>query len=108
MAMMVAQKESGLKQKLVMFTLDDPLPMLYTNETVWRNDKRVGDITSGAYGFIVGSAVGMAYISKQDNTKIDNEWIMKGSYEIEVEGKRIPAKVHIKSPYDPDNKRLKM
>ena len=105
---LVAQKESGLKQKLVMFALDDPQPMLYTNETVWRNNERVGDITSGAYGFIVGCAVGMAYISKPDNTRIDNEWIMEGRYEIEVEGKKIPAKVHIKSPYDPDNKRLKM
>ncbi len=105
---LIAQKKNGLKQKLVMFTLDDPQPMLYTNETVWRNSERVGDITSGAYGFMVGSAVGMAYISKPDKTMIDNEWIMEGRYEIEVEGKKIPAKVHIKSPYDPDNKRLKM
>lgn len=39
---------------------------------------------------------------------IDNEWINSGKYEIEVEGKMVPATVHIKSPYDPDNERVRM
>jgi 4-methylaminobutanoate oxidase (formaldehyde-forming) len=107
-AALVKQKEEGLKQKLVMFTLDDSKPMLYTGEPIFRNDEWVGEISSGAYGFLVGSAVGMAYVAKPDGSLIDNAWIQEGTYTITVEGKKIPAKVHIKSPYDPDNQRLKM
>ena len=68
----------------------------------------MGEITSGAYGHFLGCSVGMAYIARPDKTTVDDEWILGGSYKIEVEGSKIPAKVHIKSPYDPDNKRMKM
>ncbi len=43
-----------------------------------------------------------------DKTTVDDEWILDGSYEIEVEGRKISAKVHFKLPYDPDIKRMKM
>jgi 4-methylaminobutanoate oxidase (formaldehyde-forming) len=44
-----------------------------------------------------------------DNPKgIDDEWILSGKYQIDVEGKLIPAKVHLKAPYDPESKRVKM
>jgi glycine cleavage system T protein len=105
---LISQQKSGLKQKLVMFTLNDPEPMLYANESVWRDGEWVGEITSGAYGHFLGCAVGMAYIARPDKTTVDDEWILGGSYEIEVEDRKISAKVHIKSPYDPDNKRMKM
>ena len=102
------QKENGLKQKLVMFTLNDPHPVLYNSEAIWRNGEWVGEISSGAYGHFLGCAVGMGYLAKPDGTIIDNEWITTGSYKIEVEGKKIPAKVHLRSPYDPYNERVKM
>ena len=102
------QKEKGISRKMVMFTLEDPEPMLYTNEPVWRDGEWVGEITSGAYGHLLGRAVGMAYLKKPDGSIIDSDWINSGRYEIEVEGKMVPAKVHIKSPYDPDNERVRM
>lgn len=105
---LLLQKEKGLSRKMVMFTLDQSEPMLYTNEPIWRDGVWVGEITSGAYGYNLNCAVGMAYLNKPDGSKIDNEWIQKGSYEIEVEGERVPATVHLKSPYDPDNQRVRM
>jgi 4-methylaminobutanoate oxidase (formaldehyde-forming) len=63
-------------------------------------------MTSGAYGFKVGRAVGMGYVKSKQT--ITEEWILAGKYEIEVEGKMMPAKVHIRSPYDPQNERPKM
>ena len=63
--------------------------------------------TSGAYGFEVKSALGMGYITNPEG-KITNEWIKKGTYEIMVEGKPLPAKLHLSSPYDPKNLRTKM
>jgi len=99
-------KDAPLKQKLVMFTLNDPEPLLYFNEPIFRNGEHVGEICSGAYGHKVGSAVGMGYVRNQDG--VTNAWVKEGTYEVKVEGKMIPATVHLKSPYDPDNQRTKM
>ncbi len=103
---LLKQKEGGLKRKLVMFTLDDPESLLYLNEPVYRNGEQVSQITSGAYGFKIGSAVGFGYLSNLDG--VSDEWILDGKYEIMVEGQMIPATVHLRSPYDPMNERPKM
>jgi 4-methylaminobutanoate oxidase (formaldehyde-forming) len=100
------QKEAGLRRKLVMFTLEDPDIMLYGSEPMYRDGVWMDNLRSGAYGFTVGSAVGMGYVKYAD--PITEEWILNGKYELEVQGKMIPAKVHIRSPYDPKNERTKM
>jgi 4-methylaminobutanoate oxidase (formaldehyde-forming) len=103
---LLKQKEEGIKRKLVMFTLEDPNIMLYGSEPIYRNGVWMENMTSGAYGFKVGSAVGMGYVKSEQ--AIAEDWILSAKYEIEVEGKMIPAKVHIRSPYDPKNQRSKM
>ena len=103
---LVRQKKAGLTKKMVMFTLTSPDPMLYANEPIFRNGELVGQIRSGAYGYVVGSAVGMGYLHNDDG--ISHDWIMSGEYEIMIEGEKIPAKVHLRSPYDPNNERTKM
>jgi 4-methylaminobutanoate oxidase (formaldehyde-forming) len=103
---LLKQKEEGIKRKLVMFTLEDPNIMLYGSEPVYRDGIWMENMTSGAYGFKVGTAVGMGYVKNEQ--PISEDWILNGRYEIEVEGKMIPAKVHIRSPYDPKNERTKM
>jgi 4-methylaminobutanoate oxidase (formaldehyde-forming) len=97
------QKKEGLKRKLVMFTLEDPNIMLYGSEPIYRDGVWMENMTSGAYGFKLGSAVGMGYVKSEQ--AISEDWIISGKYEIEVV---IPAKVHIRSPYDPKNQRSKM
>ena len=66
----------------------------------------MSNLTSGAYGFKIGSAVGMGYVKNEDG--ITGQWVLEGKYELEVEGKMIPARVHIRSPYDPKNQRTRM
>ena len=46
------------------------------------------------------------YLSNPDG--ITNDWILAGKYEVMVEGEMIPAKVHIRAPYDPKGERTKM
>ncbi len=105
-AALLKQKEAGIQQKLVMFTPEDPDIMLYGSEPVYREGVWMENLTSGAYGFKVGSAVGMGYVKNEKG--ITEDWILTGKYEIEVEGRMIPAIVHIRSPYDPKNERPKM
>jgi 4-methylaminobutanoate oxidase (formaldehyde-forming) len=103
---LLKQKEEGIKRKLVMFTLEDPNIMLYGSEPIYRDGIWMENMTSGAYGFKLGSAVGMGYVKSEQ--VITEDWILSGKYEIEIEGKMVPAKVHIRSPYDPKNERTKM
>jgi 4-methylaminobutanoate oxidase (formaldehyde-forming) len=104
---LLRQKEHGLCRKMVMFTLKDAAPMLHAGEPIFRNGQLAGEITSGAYGYKVGAAVGMGYVKHPEGI-IDDDWIISGEYEIEVEGDRIAASASLKSPYDPQNKRVKM
>ena len=103
---LLKQKESGIKRKLVMFTLEDSTIMLYGSEPIYRDGVWMENMTSGAYGFKLGTAVGMGYVKSEQ--PINEDWILNGKYEIEVEGKMVPAKVHIRSPYDPKNERTRM
>ena len=90
-----------------MFTLEESDPVLYACEPIYRNGEPVGEISSGAYGHKLGCAVGMGYVRKAEGT-IDDPWILSGEYTIEIEDRLLPAAVHIKSPYDPDNRRVRM
>jgi 4-methylaminobutanoate oxidase (formaldehyde-forming) len=103
---LIQQKESGLTRKLVMFTLDEPEPILHHDEPIYRNGELVSSITHGAYAHLLNSAMGMGYLENPEG--VSDEWILSGRYEIGVEGKRIPATAHIKAPYDPSAKRVRM
>lgn len=100
------QRKSDLIRKLVMFTLDDPDPLLYHDEPIYRNGKLVSSVTHGAYGHLLGSAIGMGYL--QNSKGISDKWILNGKYEIDVEGDLKPAQAFLKAPYDPSNKKLHM
>ncbi|MBW8011542.1 MAG: FAD-dependent oxidoreductase [Chloroflexi bacterium] len=103
---LLSQQESGLTRKLVMFTLEDPQPLLYHDEPIYRNGELASSVTHGAYAHMLGCAMGMGYIENPEG--ISSEWILSGKYEIDVEGKLIPAKAYLKAPYDPSNKRVRM
>jgi len=60
----------------------------------------------GAYAHLLGCAIGMGYLENPDG--ITDDWILEGRYEIGVDGELVPAKVHLKPPYDPKGERLHM
>jgi len=103
---LLKQKEEGLKRKLVIFTIDDPEPLIYHDEPVYCNGEIVGENTHGSYSHVTGRAIGMVYLSKADG--ITDEWIMGNKYEIEVEDKKYPITIHLKAPYDPAGKSIKV
>jgi 4-methylaminobutanoate oxidase (formaldehyde-forming) len=100
------QLETGLTRKLVSFTLNDPNPLLYKGEPIYRNGKITGYLTHGAYGHFLNTSVGMGYVENSDG--INDEWITSGNYEIDVEGTRVSAQVHLKAPYDPQGQRVRI
>ena len=70
-------------------------------EPVWRDGKRVGYITSGAYGHTVGKSLAMALLDKE-HAAIGTELT---AHVVGVERK---ARVIAPSPYDPSGSRMRM
>ena len=103
---LLRQREAGVKKRLVQFLLEDPEPLLYHNEPIWRDEKIVGYITSGMFGHTLGGAVGLGYVNHPDGVNAD--FVKSGRYEIEVAGVRIPAKASLRPMYDPKSSRIRV
>jgi 4-methylaminobutanoate oxidase (formaldehyde-forming) len=101
---LLKQKVSGVRRRLAIFVLEDPEPMLWGSELIYRDGKPVGYTTSGAYGHTVGGAIAMGYVNH--SAEVTPEFISSGRYEINVCGCRCLARIHLQSPYDPDRKRI--
>ena len=87
-----------MRRRLVTFVLDDPEPLLWGHEPIYRDGAPVGFTTSGSYGHTLGAAVGMGYVRAED--AISREWVESGASEIEVAGERFVATPHWRAPYD--------
>jgi glycine cleavage system aminomethyltransferase T len=103
---LLRQREAGLKKRLVQFLLEDPEPLLYHNEPIWRDDRIVGYVTSGMYGHTLGGAVGLGYVHDTGGVSVD--FVRSGRYEIEVAGVRVPAKASLRPMYDPKSSRIRV
>ena len=98
------QRETGVDKRLVLFALEDPEPLLYHYEPIHRDGEIVGYLTSGMFGHTVGAAIGMGYVGHEAG--VTREWIEAGSYDIEIAGKRCPARASLTAFYDPERKRI--
>ena len=95
---LLAQKEQDLSKKMVQFRLEDPEPLLYHNEPIWRGDEIVGYITSAAYGHTLGASIGLGYVTGP---------IKDEKFEIEVATKRYAAEASLRPMYDPKNEKIR-
>ena len=100
-----AQRERGLTRRLMQFALEDTEPLLYHDEPIWRDGVRVGSITSGRFGYTLGRSLGMGYVA--DPGGVDPDFLRSGRYEIEIAGRRFPARASIQPFYDPRSERPK-
>lgn len=102
---LLRQKEEGVTKRLVQFALDDPEPLLYQNEPIYRDGVIVGFLTSGNYGHWLGRAIGLGYVT--DPGGVDADYVNSGKYEIEVACERYPATAGLRPFYDPKNERMR-
>lgn len=96
---LLALRDRPLRRRLVVFTLDDPGPLLLGDEPIWRDGRLVGRVTSGAYGHTLGRAVGMGYVAHEPG--VDRAWVESGRWELELATERFAATPHLAPPYDP-------
>ncbi len=103
---LLPQAGQVLSRRMVMFKLKDPEPALFHDELIRMNGEIVGYLSSGAYGFTLGSAVGMGYVKHPDGVTAD--LINDASFEIEIACETYQADASLKSFYDPAGARVKM
>ena len=102
---LLRQREQGVRQRLVQFLLQDPEPLLYHNEPIWRDGALCGYVRSAMYGHTLGAAVALGYVENAGG--VDEDYVSAGRYEIEVAGVRYPARASLHSLYDPRSSRIR-
>jgi 4-methylaminobutanoate oxidase (formaldehyde-forming) len=100
-----ARRGKPLAKRLVAFKLDDPEPLMYHDEPIYRDGERVGAIASAAYGHTIGAAIGLGYVHHADG--VDTDMLAAGRFEIDIAGARIPATASLRPFYDPASARIK-
>ncbi len=100
-----AQVSGGVKKRLACFTVDDPAVVLLGRETIYRDGKRVGWLTSAGYGHTLGKPIGYGYV--RNGAGVDEAYLTAGRYELEVAAERVPCQLHTEALYDPEMTRVK-
>jgi 4-methylaminobutanoate oxidase (formaldehyde-forming) len=100
---LLAERGKRFGRRLVSIVLEDPAPLLYHDEPLWRDGRLVGSTVSGMHGHTVGAAVGLAWVSHEGG--VDLEFTSTGRWEAEIAGERVPARISLKPFYDPGRSR---
>jgi len=91
--------QSGVDIKIVYLEVDVDNADARGNEPVYHNNKIVGVVTSGGYGFRTKKSLAFAYVK--------SDLANGGNLEIEIQGQRRKTKILDKVVYDPDNQKLR-
>lgn len=103
---LLEQRGKPFRRRLVSLVLEDPEPLLYHDEPLWRDGRLVGSTVSGMYGHTLGRAVGLAWV--EDPGGVDSAFLQSGSWDVEVAGERVAARVSLRPFYDPTRDRVRM
>ncbi|GBN38008.1 Pyruvate dehydrogenase phosphatase regulatory subunit, mitochondrial [Araneus ventricosus] len=102
------QLDQGMKRRLVHFLLENHNPeadiWAWGREPIYRNGRYVGKTTSSGYGFTLQRVVCLGFVHNYDEKTgepqvVPSEFISNDAhFEIEIAGKRFPAKASLNAP----------
>jgi 4-methylaminobutanoate oxidase (formaldehyde-forming) len=99
-----AQRSAPLKKKLATFTISGDQPLL-GGETIYRDCEVAGWITSGGFAHTFNRPVGLGHVRREQG--VDADYLLSGSYELDVAGTRFPAEISLRALYDPTGARMR-
>ena len=73
--------------------------MLLGRETIYRDGKRVGWLSSGGFGYTIGKPIGYGYVRNPDG--VTEDFVLSGTYELDIARERVACKVSLAPLYDP-------
>lgn len=95
---LLRQREEGPpERRLVSIVLDDPGPMLWGGERLFRNGEVAGYTTSGAYGHSVGAAVGLGWV-RLAGEPVTEDLLAASAFEVDTGNGRVPATATLRAP----------
>ncbi len=94
-----------LTKRLAAFTTADPDIVLVGRETILRNGEPVGYLTSGGYGYTIGTSIGYGYVRNPGG--VSDDFLGSGDYELVVAMERTPARLHLEPLYDPTGTKVR-
>jgi heterotetrameric sarcosine oxidase gamma subunit len=103
-ALLRARDAGPPSRRLVQLLLEDPEPLLWGGEPLFRDGRRVGHVRAGAYGHTLGAAVGLGMV--HDPTGLTAEGIAASRFEVETGGRRSGVRASLRALYDPDRRRI--
>ncbi len=101
---LVAQASDGVKKRMTIFTTA-PDVILLGRETIYRNGVRVGWLSSAGFGHTIGKSIGMGFV--RSNQVIDHDFILSGTFELEVASQRVSCQAQVSPLYDPKMLKVK-
>lgn len=100
-AALLAEKQRGVAKRFVTLTVEAGAADAPYMSTLWHGDEAVGETTSGAWGYRVGTSVALGMV----RSDLANPGT---ALEVEIYGQRYPATVQSADPlWDPGNERLR-
>ena len=93
-------RDEGPAQRLVLLEVDATDADASADEGIWVGDRRVGFVTSGAYGHHVGASLALAYLDRDVAETA-------GELTVYVVGDPRTARILPEIPYDPKGLRLR-
>ncbi len=94
----LARRRSEPRQRsLVSVLLEDPGPMLWHGEQVVLDGKPIGEVSSAAYGYTLGAAVGLAWVRGE----------VPEFARVVIRDKEFDARLSLRPFYDPEGRRLR-
>jgi len=102
---LAAQAAKPLAKRLAGFTVADPAVVLLGRETILRDGRQVGWLTSAGWGYTAEKNIGYGYVRRVEG--VGTDWLRSGRYELEVASERVPAELHLAPLYDPAMARVK-
>jgi sarcosine dehydrogenase len=97
--------QAPLTKMLAGFTTEREDIVLSGRETILRDGKLAGYLTSGGYGYTVGKPIGFGYV--RNGSGVDKNYLKAGSYELVVANEIVKCSIHLEAVYDPKNERVK-
>ncbi len=97
--------QAPLTKMLAGFTTEREDIVLSGRETILRDGKLAGYLTSGGYGYTVGKPIGFGYV--RNGSGVDKDYLKAGSYELVVANEIVKCNMHLEAVYDPKNERVR-
>jgi len=94
------EREEGVSQRLVLLEVDAGDADASADDGIWIGDRRVGFVTSGAYGHHVKKSLALAYVDRESIESAED-------LDVYVVGEARTARILPAAPYDPTGSKLR-